>query len=215
MKDLLIFGAGGHAREVAQLVADINQSQLPHYKLLGFLADAGANTRNPTHLPAPFLGDATWLQEHPGVQVVIAIGESSARRNVAQRLLRIQPYLHFATLIHPRAWLASRITVGKGSVIFAGALVNVDVTIGVHASLNLGCTISHDCILGDYVSLGPGVHLAGRVVLGECVDVGIGASFLPLASVGPDAVIGAGALVTHHLPAGCTAIGIPARALSA
>ena len=214
MNDLLIFGAGGHAREVAQLVDDINQSQLHHFKLLGFLADAGADSSNPAPLPAPFLGDATWLHEHPGVQIVIAIGEPSARRSIAQRLLRIQPCLHFVTLVHPRAWLASRVTVGEGGVIFAGVLVNVDVSIGTHASLNLGCTISHGCILGDYVSLGPGVHLAGRVVVGEGVDVGTGASFLPRSSVGAGAVIGAGAVVTHHLPAGCTAMGVPARALS-
>ena len=211
MKDLLIFGAGGHAREVAQLVADINQAQPDRWTLLGFLADEGAPPGNPRSLQAPLLGDAHWLHEHPDVHVVVAIGEPAARRTVVQRLLRIQPRLRFATLVHPRAWLANRVTLGAGGVIFAGALVNVDVAIGAHASLNLACTLSHDCVLGDYVSLGPGVHLAGGVLVGEGVDIGTGASFRPRVSVGDGAIIGAGAVVTHHLPAGCTAVGVPAR----
>ena len=98
-----------------------------------------------------------------------------------------------------------------GSVVFAGACINVDVTIGRHASINLACTISHDCVLGEYVSLGPGVHLPGGVTLGEAVDVGTGACFRPRVSVGANAVIGAGAAVVHDLPGNCVAVGAPAR----
>lgn len=215
MDELVIFGIGGHAREVAQLVADINQAQPGRWHLLGFLVDPQAVTRIRKPLPAPVLGDAQWLALHPDVQAVVAVGSPSARRSIVQRLRQAQPALRFATLVHPRAWLAERVSVGQGSVVFAGALINVDVAIGAHSSINLGCTISHDCLLGDFVSLGPGVHLAGAASVGDDVDIGTGATLRPGVHLGPGAVIGAGAVVVHDLPAGCTAVGVPARPLKA
>ena len=74
MNPLIIVGAGGHAREVAQLVADINQAQPGQWNLLGFVADLQAANRQPKALPAPLLGDFTCLARHPQAQLVVAIG---------------------------------------------------------------------------------------------------------------------------------------------
>lgn len=214
MSNLVIFGAGGHAREVAQLVVDINHAQPGRWNLLGFVADLQSSACHAKPLPAPLLGDASQLLQHPGTQVVIAVGSPAARHRIVQRLRQLQPDVDFATLVHPRAWLAQRVSVGQGSVVFAGALINADATLGAHSSINLGCTISHDCTLGDCVSLGPGVHLAGGVIIGSDADVGAGANVVPGVTLGPRVVIGAGAVVIRDLPAGCTAVGVPARILA-
>jgi sugar O-acyltransferase (sialic acid O-acetyltransferase NeuD family) len=175
------------------------------------VADPQATTQILKPLPAPLLGDAQWLIQHPTVQTIIAVGTPAARRSIVVRLAQTHLALRYATLVHPRAWLAQRVKLGQGSVIFAGSLINVDVTIGAHASINLACTLSHDCILGDYVSLGPGVHLAGAVCTGDAADIGTGAALLPGIHLGSEVVIGAGAIVVHDLPESCTAVGVPAR----
>lgn len=211
MTDLIIFGAGGHAREVAQLVADINQGRPGSWNLCGFLVDTSVSARQVKPLPAPLLDHPDGILAYPNAQLVVAIGDNNARWMVAQRLQCIQPSLHFATLVHPRAWIAQRVTLGQGSVVFAGALINVDTTIGVHTSLNLGCTISHDCVIGDFVSIGPGAHLAGGCHIGHRADIGTSASVIPGASVGAHCIVGAGACVVCNLPADCTAVGSPAR----
>lgn len=212
MTTLVLFGAGGHAREVAQLVHDINHAQPDTWQLLGFMADPEAVSINPKPLTAPLLGTSQQaLAAHPDAQCIIAVGDAQARRSIANRLLQQHPDLRFATLVHPSAWIANGVCVGHGSVIFAGALINVDATLGAHCSINLACTISHDCHLGDYTSLGPGVRMAGAVTLGEAVEVGTGACFRPCVSVGANAVIGAGASVVHDLPGNSTAVGVPAR----
>ncbi len=210
MKQLVIFGAGGHAREVAQLVEDINLAQPESWQLAGFLADADTSVVVNKPLPAPFLGGAEWLLEHSQTYLTVAIGNSAARQSVVQRLLRIYPTLQFATLVHPRAWIAKSVALGQGCVVFAGSLVNADACLGSFASLNLGVTASHDCTVGSFSSLGPGVHLAGAVTLGEAVDVGTGASMRPGVSVGAGAIVGAGAVVVTDLPAHCVAYGVPA-----
>lgn len=212
MTPLLIFGAGGHAREVAQVVHDINQAQPGSWQLLGFMTDPQGEPLHPMPLPAPLLGSSQQaLATHPQAHCIIAVGNPQARRSIAVRVYQQHPGLRFATLVHPRAWVATGASLGQGTVVFAGALINVDATLGGHTSINLACTISHDCHLGDYVSLGPGVHMAGAVTLGEAVDVGTGASFRPRISVGANAVIGAGAAVVRDLPGNSTAVGVPAR----
>jgi sugar O-acyltransferase (sialic acid O-acetyltransferase NeuD family) len=211
MKPLVIFGAGGQAREVAQIVADLNQLHGNPWRLIGFLVDPGQAARVPRPLPAPVLGGTEWLLEHPEVQVVVAVGAPAGRRSVVQRLCAQQPAVRFATLVHPRAWLASSAALGEGSVVFAGVLVNANATIGKHANLNLAATISHDCEVGHFVSLGPGAHLAGGVTLGEGTDIGVGACLRPGVRVGANSVVGAGAAVVFDLPAQCTAFGVPAR----
>jgi sugar O-acyltransferase (sialic acid O-acetyltransferase NeuD family) len=213
MTQLLIFGAGGHAREAAQIVADINVAAPGTWQLLGFVAEPDAASANPQRLPAPFLGHAIQVfEDHPGAQCLIAVGNSQARRRIAAQLHAQNPGLRFATLVHPRAWFAHGVQLGPGSVVFAGVHINVDVCIGAHVSINLACTISHDCKLGDFVSLSPGVHLPGGVVLGEAVDVGTGTSFRPRVCVAHDVVIGAGAAVVQDVTtAGTVAVGVPAR----
>ena len=213
MIQLIIFGAGGHAREVAQIVVDINQAVPGTWQLLGFMAEPGAASAHPRPLPAPFLGySLQTIEDQPKAQYLIAVGNAHARRRIAAQLQAQNPSLRFATLIHPRSWLAHGVQLGSGSVVFAGAYINVGVRVGAHVSINLACTISHDCALGDFVTLGPGVHLPGGVVLGDAVDVGTGASFRPGICVAKDVVIGAGAAVVKDLPDSCgVAVGVPAR----
>lgn len=214
MTPLIVFGAGGHAREIAQVAHDINDAQPGTWQLIGFVADSEALALNAKPLPAPLLGNIHHaLTAHPSACCVIAVGDARARRRIAAQLLQQYPDLGFATLVHPRAWLAERVIVGQGSVVFAGAHINVDVTLGVHNSINLGCSISHDCVLGDHVNLGPGVHLSGAVKVGDDTDIGAGATLRPGISLGAGVVIGAGAAVVHDVASGCAAVGVPARSM--
>jgi sugar O-acyltransferase (sialic acid O-acetyltransferase NeuD family) len=212
---LVLFGAGGHAIEVAQIVRDIN-AVASRWNLLGSLVDTdylgGADSRDPS---LPVLGDASWVDGHADVQVLVAIGEPKVRQRIVHELLARRPGLRFATLIHPRAWIAAGSEPGEGSVVFAGALVNVDTRIGTHAIVNLGSTVSHGCRIGDFVSLGPGACLPGRVHVGDLADLGAGCIVRPRARIGAGVVLGAGAVAVEDMPDGCVAVGVPARPLGA
>lgn len=81
-------------------------------------------------------------------------------------------------------------------------------------------TVVHPCAqLGDRVTLFQNVtigvaHLGGPVPkIGDDVLVGAGACVLGGITVGDGAVIGANAVVLHDVPAGATAVGVPARVL--
>ena len=215
LQPLVLFGAGGHALEVAQVVRDIN-AIAPRWQLLGSLVDPdflpGGGGAEPS---LPVLGDAGWLDGRGDVEVLVAIGDPTTRRRTVRNLLARQAGLRFATLVHPRAWIAAGSEPAEGSVVFAGALVNVDTRIGTHAIVNLGSTVSHGCRIGDFVSLGPGACLPGRVHVGDLADLGAGCIVRPRARIGAGVVLGAGAVAVEDMPDGCVAVGVPARPLGA
>jgi len=82
-----------------------------------------------------------------------------------------------------------------------------------------GIVIHGSCHIGDDSIIRQGVTLGNRYLdrpdeapkLGDRVNVGAGAKILGNVTLGNDAVIGANAVVLIDIPAGQTAIGIPAR----
>ena len=208
MNDLVIYGTGGFAREVHQIVLDQNADRV-RWNLLGFL-DGNADRHGTSVHDLPVLGDETWLASRPAVSVVVAIGATPAKLRVVSALDRSGGARH-ATLVHPRAWIGNGVELGPGCMACADALVTTDVRIGRHVILNLACTIGHDATLGDYVTVAPGVNISGAVSVGEGCDLGTGSSIIQGVRIGHWCVIGAGAVVLHDLPPNVTAVGVPAQ----
>ncbi len=218
---LVIVGAGGHGREVLDVVKAMD-AIAPTWSFLGFAADGGGDLDEVEALGEPFLGAVDQLE--PGgahcmstapagvsPRFVIGIGSSAARRSLDERLT--EAGWAAATLIHPSATIGARCEIAPGVVITAGVRVTTNVRLGRHVHLNVNSTVSHDCILGDYVTVSPGVNIPGHVTLDNGVECGTGSAFLPGVTVGRDTRVGAGAVVTKDWPPHSTVIGVPAREL--
>jgi maltose O-acetyltransferase len=133
-----------------------------------------------------------------------------------------------------RAILLERLaTVGQGLDIRSPFYCDYgfNISLGERVFLNFNCVIL-DVVavsIGDRTQIGPGVQILtadhprdaslrardlefGRPIsIGRNVWIGGGAIILPGVTVGDDAVIGAGSVVTRDVPAGATAFGNPAR----
>lgn len=210
MYDLVIFGAGGHAREMRQLVDDINHVK-PSWNLLGFLDDNCDLHATPVK-GLPVLGDLEWLRRYPRTFLVVAVGNPSVRRRIVKQVSAVG-HSRFATLIHPSASVGKRVSIGEGTMICAGAVVTTDVRIGRHVILNVSCSVSHDSILEDYTTLAPGARVPGNVYVGEGADLGVNASTLPGTTIGAWSVLGAGALAVRDVPPNVIMVGVPARVI--
>jgi serine O-acetyltransferase len=71
--------------------------------------------------------------------------------------------------------------------------------------------VGPNCLLMHQVTLGVGGKIPGTPMLGGHVDVGAGAKILGGVVIGDRARIGANAVVLQDVPAGATAVGVPAR----
>lgn len=71
--------------------------------------------------------------------------------------------------------------------------------------------VGHDATIGEDCELAPGTVVCGHAVLEDGVRCGANVTVLPYRRIGKGARLGAGAVVTHDVPAGEVWIGNPAR----
>jgi sugar O-acyltransferase (sialic acid O-acetyltransferase NeuD family) len=212
MKDIVIVGHGGLAKEVAFLIEEINRAR-PTWNLRGYISARGNNIGARSGRYAVVETDGWLTQTQESIAVAVAIGRTETLRTMHTKLKQ-RKNLEFPNLIHPRAfgdW--DEIKRGDGNIIMGGASFTTQISLGSLNIVNPGCTIAHDCVLGNYNLINPGASLSGEVALGDEIMVGTGARILQQLHVRSCVIIGAGAVVTRSIEEPGTYIGVPARRL--
>lgn len=206
-RKVVIVGAGGHAREVAQILLSARAAGEP-VEPLGFVVD---DPDDGDRIGQPVLGDFEWLGnlDRGSVEVICAVGTPALNRRLVERVQALG--FPFGRVISPQAWVADPARIGEGTIVFPQVVINADAIVGDHVTLNVAATVSHDALVGDFVTVGPGAHLAGNVKVGEGCFIGMGANVIQGITIGDRSVIGAGAAVIDDVPADVTAVGVPAR----
>ncbi len=200
MAGLLIFGASGHGRVVAE--AALLSREWEHI---------AATDRDPARCTGELLpAVSTMLPDAvgDGAPVHIAIGNAAHREKEAAALGARHP---LATVLHPRACVSAHAVVANGCFVAAQAVVAPGARLGRCVIVNHGAVIDHDAEVGDFSHVAPLAALGGGACIGQRVLIGSGASVLPGMRVGDDVVVGAGSVVCEHLPDAGTYVGIPAR----
>ncbi len=207
---ILILGAGGHAQVVADALHNAHAAGNP-CQPIGYVDDNPA-IQGQLLLGLPVLGTISQTATIEYDALVIAIGNNCIRSKLYLQFQ--QQGATFATVCHPRAIIAQNVTLGPGTVVFAGAVINTGSRIGANSILNTACTVDHHTCIGDHVHIGPGVHMGGDVRIGDGTLVGIGATVMPQRQVGTWSTVGAAALVHDDVPAQVTVVGMPAQILN-
>lgn len=208
---LVIVGAGGHGRELLDVVEAMNAAR-PAYEFLGFVDDGSFDPDRLARRGTAHLGGLEVLAEI-NAEYVLGLGSPSARRTVDAAAAGWGR--RAATLVHPRANVGSDVVLGPGTVVTALASLTTHIRTGRHVHLNIGSTVAHDCRFGDYVTLAPGAHISGSVTLHDDVTIGTGAVVIQGLTIGRGTTVGAGAAVVRDLPSDVVAVGVPAKPHSA
>lgn len=208
---LVIVGAGGHGREVLDVVEACVVAGAP-FRFAGFLDDGEPDPAPLAARGARLLGPVVTVATRDDAAELVAvfgIGAAGVRSRVAAASgLRAAP-----PLIHPSASVGSEVALGPGSVLAAGARVTTNVVAGAHVHLGANVVIGHDCELGDFATIYPGAVVSGNVRVGVGVTIGAGAAVRQGTILGEGCFIGMGAVVLDDVAAGATVAGVPARPL--
>lgn len=131
------------------------------------------------------------------------------------------PQLADDAWVAPSAELIADVRLGALASVWFGAVIRADntpITIGARSNVQEGAMLHSDpgapLSVGEDVTIGHHAVLHGCTI-GDRVLIGMGAIVLNHAVIGPDCIVGAGALVTEgkEFPAGHLIVGSPARAV--
>ena len=161
MKKLLILGAGGYGRTVADVA-----SQLGIYDKVAFLDDGRSGEG--------ILGNCTeYMSFADGkTDMYPAFGNNAVRMRWLETLLNAG--IAVPTLIHPRAYVSPTAQIGVGTVVLPMAVVNTGVILENGCIINLGAIVDHDCVIeaGSHIAPGAIVKAENRIPSMEKIDSG-------------------------------------------
>ena len=203
MKEVIIVGASGHGKVVADIVMKSGD------KVIGFLDD------NPEignlFCGFPVLGSTDEWKKVQNRYFIIAIGNPSIRKNLSRIIQGA-----FYTAIHPSAQISLLdVKIGEGTTIMANVVVNSGAHVGKHCIINSAAVVEHDNHISDFVHISVGAKVAGTVDIGTRTWIGMGACINNILSICSDCMIGAGAVVVKSIERSGTYVGVPAKRISA
>ncbi|WP_298916290.1 acetyltransferase [uncultured Algimonas sp.] len=204
MSPVVILGAGGHARVLADVLKRSGNAAL------GFIdRDPGAPGVVGTDAQLGSLADT-----HQDLHFIVGVGSVRGGHGLREKLwtMALEAGLEPMSAVHPAAILAGDVTLGAGTVVMAGAILNPGVCTGVNVIVNTGAVLDHDVKLGDHVHVAPGCTLSGGVEIGDHSLLGTATVARQSARVGSNVTIGAGSLLLGDYADDRTYFGRPAKA---
>ncbi|MBX9449979.1 MAG: hypothetical protein KL787_09810 [Taibaiella sp.] len=136
-----IYGRGGHARVLRDLIEQ-----------KGYLFGGNFDDADPELEYIFNVNDKSLL--------VIGIGNNQLREQISKKVQHL-----FGTLIHPKADVASSASIGEGTTILSGAVIQPGAKVGKHVIINANVVVDHDAVIGDFVSIYPGTYVGGAAVI--------------------------------------------------
>ena len=198
MKKLAIIGASGHGKVIADIAVKNG------YKEIVFLDD---NPNVQECAGFRVVGTSEDVDKYSDYDIIVAIGNASIRKKIHKQVGEYR----LTTLIHPQSVISRRVTIGKGTVVMAGAIINSDTKIGEGCIINTGASVDHDCNIGDFVHVSVGAHVAGTVTVEDSSWIGSGATVSNNVAICGECMIGAGAVVVKNIKESGTYVGSPAE----
>lgn len=201
-KKLLIIGAGGHGKVIADIALKMNK-----WEYIAFLDDSEhAKTSMGIEIIGGFTDVSKFIKDY---DVFVGIGNNTIREKIQEQIEFLGASI--PVLIHPHAVIGEQVFLGPGTVVMAGAIINCCTKIGKGCIINTASTIDHDNVIEDYVHISPGAHLAGTVRVGSGTWLAIGSIVINNINITSKCKIGAGAVVIRDITEAGTYIGVPAK----
>lgn len=187
---MFLYGASGHSKVIKDILS------LSGVEVSAFVDDDTSKNEF-RELPV--------LHEPLGCfPLILAIGDSRVRYNLAKKLLPLKP--QYGVAIHPSAIISPSAKIGEGTVVMPGVVINADVTIGRHCVINTGAVVDHECVIGDFVNICPRSTLCGNVRVGDGTNICAGSVVIQGITIGRWSMVGAGAICRHNVGDGVVVV---------
>lgn len=210
MKNLILIGASGYGRDIAERIMS-----LPGYGMdiviKGFLVHKKEylnSLEGYTNYP-PIIG----LVDDYNIQIddvfLCTLGDVDEKKKVVLPLK--ERGAKFYTFIHPDAYVSKDAIIGEGTIILEMATVGSGAKIGSFCLIQISSIIAHGNIVGDYSRIDCHAVCVGRAEIGEAATIHTSAVLNHGVKVGDGAIVGASSFVIRNVKPGTTVMGNPAK----
>jgi len=205
MKPILLVGGGGHCHACVDVIEAegiftiqgiVEQSDREYETVLGY----------------PVVGSdsdlARLLESTPTALVSVGQVKSPAAREMLHDLL-VELGANLPVIISPASYVSSHSSIGGGTIVMHGAIVNALASVGRNCIINSQALIEHGAVIGNHCHISTGVRVNGTAEVGAGTFIGSGAVLREGVSIGKNCVVGAGAIVLEDLPDATRYAGMP------
>jgi acetyltransferase EpsM len=205
-KELILFGAGGHASKLIEII-HLNQT----FQMDGYISTEKKGTIKNDY---PVLGNLDDYKKSEALKnkyFHIAIGDNSVRYQIHEAIdfdtSNLVPLISVYSTVSPDA------VVGKGTAVSHRAVIGNNSKVGMCCIVDTGAVLDHDTEIQNFVNISPGSVLCGGVKIGFGAVVGAGTTIIEKITIGENSLIGAGSVVIEDIAPNVVAAGNPAKVI--
>lgn len=196
---IIIFGCGGHARSVADVILFNN----PGADLI--FVDQSAR-KNESIFGFDVLRKLSFDRCY---SCIVGIGDNRKRKMVFDKVNSIND-LKILSVVSKTSYVGHEAEIGKGCFVGNFCHIGPHVKAGKDSILNNGCVVDHEVKIGEHCHIGPNATISGRSRIGDLVFVGVGATVIDKVNICSHTIVGAGATVVSDITEGGVYVGTPA-----
>ncbi len=149
--NLLIVGAGGHGKVVAEIAADCG------YEKVDYLDDNSPEAIGKLHDLEKFADQYEYA--------FVGIGNNKLRGELIEKLESVG--YQVPVLIHPTAYISRTAKIEKGTVVEPKAIVNANTVVSSGCIISVGSIVDHDVVIEQYCHINAGAIVKAGATLEE------------------------------------------------
>lgn len=193
---LILIGAGGHAHACIDVI-----EQHGGYQIAGLIGMP--DERQNHHFGYAVIGTDDDLPEFAKTipHALITLGQIKTpahRIRIYAQVVKLG--FQLPKIISPRAYVSRHATVGAGTIVMHGAIINAGARVGKNCIINTRALIEHDATIADHCHISTGAIINGNTMIRTGSFVGSGSIIKEGASIGQNCLVGMGLAVRHNLP---------------
>lgn len=205
-KELIIFGNGGHFREIYSLIiTDKKNNKIKNLKFVGIVNKEKKRGLD-SYSNLAFIDEIN-IKNKKNLYLLIAIGNPKIREKIIKKYKKY----NFISFIHSSSIISPNIKLGKGIIIGPNCVFTSNAVIKDYNQFNSQCIISHDCQIGSNNQFSSGVKIMGKCKIGNNNFFGVDTKMIDNTHIANNNLIGANTTITKKFESNKTIVGTPGK----